>query len=266
MSTCPLRCPASTRLMDSKIALILGVLAGLSVAAVFPYMAELMPERFAALPLPLGLVVLIQGLQSAVMIGLLAWLGLRMGHRVGLGSPLLHAWLGGAPTPGWNRLKPVHASVLGIAVALLITALATLSDPLLPAARHGKATPQPSALSGLLASFYGGIAEELLLRLFLVTLCVWLLSGFGKRAPAPWKFWGAIVFCALLFGIGHLPPAVDLWGFNTVVLMRTLLLNGLAGVTFGWLYWRRGLEMAMLAHFSADLVLHVLAPLVMPTP
>jgi hypothetical protein len=30
---------------------------------------------------------------------------------------------------------------------------------------------------------------------------------------------------------------------------------------FGWLYWRRGLEAAIVAHFAADLVLHVAAPL-----
>jgi membrane protease YdiL (CAAX protease family) len=36
------------------------------------------------------------------------------------------------------------------------------------------------------------------------------------------------------------------------------VLNSLAGLVFGWLYWRRGLKAAMVAHFSADLVLHVL--------
>jgi hypothetical protein len=37
--------------------------------------------------------------------------------------------------------------------------------------------------------------------------------------------------------------------------------NGLVGVVFGWLYWRYGLLAAMIAHFSADVVLHTLAPL-----
>ena len=63
---------------------------------------------------------------------------------------------------------------------------------------------------------------------------------------------------------GHLPAADRLWGLEPVVVLRTLLLNGMAGVAFGWLYWKRGIEMAMLAHFSADIVLHVLAPLASP--
>jgi membrane protease YdiL (CAAX protease family) len=44
---------------------------------------------------------------------------------------------------------------------------------------------------------------------------------------------------------------------------RTLLLNGIAGLVFGWFYVRHGLESAMLSHFCADLVLHVAAPLAM---
>jgi membrane protease YdiL (CAAX protease family) len=42
------------------------------------------------------------------------------------------------------------------------------------------------------------------------------------------------------------------------LIARALILNGIPGIAFGWLYWRRGLEAAMVAHFSADLVLHVL--------
>ena len=41
-----------------------------------------------------------------------------------------------------------------------------------------------SVLNGFLASFYGGIAEELQLRLFLVTLVVWIVARL-RRAPAP---------------------------------------------------------------------------------
>ena len=48
------------------------------------------------------------------------------------------------------------------------------------------------------------------------------------------------------------------------MVLRTLLLNGIAGIAFGWLYWKRGIEMAMLAHFSADIVLHVVTPLLSP--
>jgi len=75
--------------------------------------------------------------------------------------------------------------------------------------------------------------------------------------------WAAIVITALLFGAGHLPTTAALLPLTPLVIARALLLNGLGGLVFGWLYWKRGLLAAMLAHFSTDLVLHVVAPLLM---
>jgi len=49
---------------------------------------------------------------------------------------------------------------------------------------------------------------------------------------------------------------------NPLFITRALLLNGLGGLAFGWLYWKQGLESAMIAHFSADIVLHVITTLV----
>src|SRR5205085_9050361 len=109
--------------------------------------------------------------------------------------------------------------------------------------------------------FYGGIAEEVQLRLFFVTLLAWglcLLSG-GQRQR--WHLVLAVVLAAVAFGAGHLPAAAKVWPLDAVVIARTLLLNGIAGLVFGWFYVRHGLESAMLSHFCADLVLHVAAPL-----
>jgi membrane protease YdiL (CAAX protease family) len=44
-------------------------------------------------------------------------------------------------------------------------------------------------------------------------------------------------------------------------VITVISLNALVAVGFGYLYWKRGLESAMLAHFSADVVLHVLGPI-----
>jgi hypothetical protein len=42
-----------------------------------------------------------------------------------------------------------------------------------------------------------------------------------------------------------------------LIIVRAVVLNGLLGIGFGFLYFTRGLESAMLSHFSADLLLHV---------
>lgn len=260
------RAGAATALQDLKIAAVWGVLAGLSAMALIPYLAQLMPETFARLPVPLWIVALAQGAQAMVILGLLAWLGLRMGHRLDLGSPVMHAWLVRRQRPDWAGLRPLQAVLLGMAAGIAVLALVPLVDrampPMINPPAHAGAAG--SALNGFLASFYGGIAEELQLRLFLMTLLLWIVARLRGSTPPAWAYWAAIVIAALLFGAGHLPAAAKIWGLDTAVVLRTVLLNGIAGVAFGWLYWKRGIEMAMLGHFSADIVLHVIAPLVSP--
>lgn len=254
---------------DLKVAALLALLAGLSVAAVFPYLLQTLPEasRAAIARVPLPVLVVAQSIQGALLIGMLSLLGLRMGHRVGLGAPLLQHWINRRPRPV-AAVRPLQCALLGAIAAALVLAVAAVIDPALPAMRHPPAAVDPgrSALHGLLASFYGGIAEELQLRLFLMTLLVWSVAKLRRSAAPPWAYWGALVLAAVLFGAGHLPAAGQIWGWAGIVVFRTILLNAIAGLLFGWLYWKRGLEMAVLAHFSADIVLHVLAPLLGAKP
>lgn len=72
----------------------------------------------------------------------------------------------------------------------------------------------------------------------------------------------SIIFAAIIFGLGHLPATAQIISLNAIVIMRAILLNGLGGIIFGWLYWKKGLESAMIAHFSADIVLHTITPLI----
>ena len=103
-----------------------------------------------------------------------------------------------------------------------------------------------------------------MLRLFVMSLLVWLgrfLSKTPEGKPTSVVFWIANILAAVLFGLGHLPATALLIPLTPLVVTRAIVLNGLLGVVFGWLYWKRGLESAMLSHFSADIVLHVLLAL-----
>jgi membrane protease YdiL (CAAX protease family) len=83
------------------------------------------------------------------------------------------------------------------------------------------------------------------------------------RRPALWVLWTAMVLATLLFGAFHLPQAAEFGGGLPASLVAyTLLGNGLGGMVFGWLYWKRGLVAAMAAHFAVDVVLYVIAPAV----
>jgi hypothetical protein len=227
--------------------------------AIIPY-ALTLRELPPSLPIPFWLLLLIGTVQNLLLFAGVTALGLWLGGKVGLGAPVLQAWLAGDPeAPRRFRASLSLAIGLGVAVAVVILPLERLVfAPLLPEAL--RAIPAPPRWQGFLASFYGGINEELLMRLGLMTLLVWVGAKLTRRErPEPVVVWAANVLAALLFGAGHLPTLAALAPLTGMVVMRTLLLNAIAGVLFGWLYWRRGLLAAMASHFSADIVLHVIA-------
>ena len=99
------------------------------------------------------------------------------------------------------------------------------------------------------------------MRLFLLSLVALLVKFlFARKAPVlpRWIFWFANVFAALAFGALHLGPVAGLIEITWVVVFYALLLNGILGLSFGWLFLKYGLASAMLAHFSTDIVLHVI--------
>jgi membrane protease YdiL (CAAX protease family) len=86
-----------------------------------------------------------------------------------------------------------------------------------------------------------------------------------KARLLPSTFWIANVLAAVLFGLGHLPAASRVMQITPEVIVVALALNGIAALSFGYLYWKRGLEAAMIAHFCADFVLYVVGPAFLKT-
>lgn len=116
-------------------------------------------------------------------------------------------------------------------------------------------------LDNWLASiFYGGIMEEVLLRLFLMSLVavlIWKLffKSRDKEDIPQGVFMAANALCALLFAAGHLPATVTMFETLTpLVVLRCFLLNGGLGLVFGWLYRKYGIQYAMLGHAGAHII------------
>jgi len=210
-------------------------------------------------------------LQSSIMFAIVIFAGMFFASRVGLGTPILDSATRGEPIADKIRAILPLSIILGVIGTLIILGLevfffqpAMIKDLGDAANALNLQTSQPAAWKGFLASFYGGIAEEILLRLFVMSFFVWLGHFVSKTAegkPTAAVIWIANILAAVLFGLGHLPALAPLVPLTSIVIVRTIVLNGLLGIVFGWLYWKRGLEAAMISHFSADLVLHVLLAL-----
>ncbi|NJO08013.1 MAG: CPBP family intramembrane metalloprotease [Chloroflexaceae bacterium] len=113
----------------------------------------------------------------------------------------------------------------------------------------------------IMGVLYGGMTEEILLRwgvLSLLAWGLWRLAGrptAADRRPAAVVMWAAIIGAAVLFGVGHLPAVAALAPLTPILIARTIALNSVAGIIFGWLYWRHHLEAAMVAHATFHIVL-----------
>jgi len=219
-------------------------------------------ETLALLPISIPVALLLSALQTTFLLGVTIFLGLFLGRKVGLGAPLLLGWIEGRSIK--NELKQAYplAIKLGVLAGVLIIGF----DYLLSFFMEPIASVNAPIWQGLLASFYGGVVEEILLRLFLVTLIIWLIGKiFGNRSgnPSYISFWISILVAAIIFGLGHLPATSALTAITPLVVFRAVLLNGIGGVIFGWLYWKKGLESAMMAHFTADIILLVVFPVLL---
>jgi membrane protease YdiL (CAAX protease family) len=246
--------------IDWKIFAVLFAAGLLGVVAVLPYVFDLLgavpafQTQTAEMPLPL--VVGLALLQNGILLAAAIVFGMILSRRVGLGMPLIRAWATREPLPNATPIVRAGLLVGAAAGAVLIATDAIFFLQHVPA---GKALFEIPLWKRLAAGVvYGGITEELLMRLFLMSLAAWLIGKWWKAAdgmPAPGAFWAAIIVVALVFGLGHLPVTSVLAPLTSTLVLRALLLNGIAGVAFGYLYWRHGLEAAMLGHMSAHLVM-----------
>jgi hypothetical protein len=242
------------------LASVVGVMSAL------PYLFSLFGKLLDLdnLTMPLPVFAAVQVMHSSIAFGMVIVLGLLLAPKVGIELPLLGEWL-------YHKRAPSGAS-LGVptVIGLIVGAVTMLLffSVFLPGIRGWPSEAGLPVWKRLLACVYGGINEELLMRLFVLGLVLWLLQLVTRktaRASAA-LFWSGNVIVALLFGAAYLPAASKMIELTPFAIFAIVSLKSAAGLVFGYLCWVRGLEAAMLAHFSADFVLHIVAPLFFDVP
>ncbi len=240
--------------------LLIAALFGAAVA--IPFLLEVfrpLIQSSPPIPIPLPLLVIIGAAQDFLLFGVIIGVGLLLARKVGLGAPLLESWLYHERSRVRARDSLRTGAPVGIAVGVILVVIVLAVAPHMPGLPFVRAAQAP-IWKRVLACFYGGLDEEILSRLFLLTLFAWLGVRIFQRQKArlsPATFWIANAVVAFLFGLGHLPAASRVMQITPEVIVVALALNGIAAVSFGYLYWKRGLESAMIAHFCADFVLYV---------
>lgn len=247
---------------DLKTAAVLsgsaGILGAVTVPLLLPSIIERIPPEQRALPLPLPLFCVILAVQFLVLYGLLALAGLRLARARGREpAPLLSGiWADQRP----NRLGLPAGFAFGTGVlcgVVLLGAMGLIHRWLphtLPEVLH------PASFWGaLLASGTASFGEEILCRLFLLSALLRILPLSGKSTVI------AVAVSSLLFGALHAPAAAYIFGglhhVPHLFWVWMIVLNAFVGVACATWYLRIGIGGAILVHFGADLVWHVLSRL-----
>ena len=219
------------------------------------------------LPIPAGTEIptftpalkLLSLIQPAIILSVAVLVGVALASKVGLSSPVAEAAASGGDPVSAFRPQIIPGIVGGLAGGVSLVLIASILKPFLSPevlarlGEYGNVLPLPTRLLS------GGITEELLLRWGLMTSLVWAawrLFQKGRGQPKPAFFVGAILVSSLLFAVGHLPVAFVLFPEPTFALIVFAIVgNSAFGLIAGYLYWKKGLESAMLAHALTHVVM-----------
>jgi membrane protease YdiL (CAAX protease family) len=251
----PMTTTDSAELPRLRLGLLLWLAGMLGVVVItVTVLPQLLGE--VTLPAPLWMVSLASLAQSALLVALAVWSGVALAPKVGLRAPAFEAAVTARPIASALRPQCLPGLVAGALGGAGLFAIGGYASPAALAEVQQRFT-----LPILARVLYGGVTEELLLRWGLMTALVWLAWRLLPRpsgTPRAVYIWLAIVVSALLFGAGHLPAAAMLVGELTGdVVLFVVGVNTAFGVLFGYLFWRYGLEAAMIAHATAHVASYV---------
>lgn len=239
-----------------KLGLLLFLSGMLGVAVLT---VTVMPQVLADthLPVPSWLVLVASITQSGLLLALSVWLGVLLAPKVGLSAPSFEAAATNRSVAAALRPQLLPGLLGGLLGGLGLFAIWAYASP-----AEIADVEQPFTVPLLTRVLYGGITEELLLRWGLMTVLAWIawrLLQSRAGTPQAVHIWLAIVVSALLFGAGHLPAAAAQVGALTANVATFVVgANAVFGILFGYLFWRYGLEAAIIAHASAHVVSHIL--------
>ncbi len=241
-----------TLLFFTVIGLVGGFFTGIYLLDSYPadirqqLLAEVSAAGLDEIPADL-LMGLLTAVQSAGYGLILGGIGIWLSRKVGL----------------WK--DETHITKKPLLLSIAVSVVGGLSMILLDILFFGKYSEaimtsyavKPSIPYILASITYGAVIEEVMLRLFMMSLAVFILHMlFGRKNPTPSAavLIAANVITALLFAAGHLPATFMLLGNSPLIILRCFLLNGGLGLLFGYLYRKHGLRYAMIAHGGCHVV------------
>ncbi len=245
-----LRLPITFSLAILPIALVAGLLVCIYQIDLYP--AEVLEQAISQIGSK-ELLIAVSVAQTAVYAVFCSFIGCIFAQKIGLWKPLK------------IEKKPLLSTLWKAIVFGIIFSLDYwIFGSKYPAAIQESIAAGLTPIGVTSAILYGGIVEELMLRLAFMSITVMALWKIFCRKTAvgdipDWIFASANIVAALAFAALHLPAThVTFGGITPLLVFRCFFLNGGFGIFFGWLYRKYGIQYAMLGHALLHIVSKVI--------
>ncbi len=194
---------------------------------------------------------------SSLVLGIiLVFIGLWVSSRANLGAPVIAGIFSKKPVNELVKRDAMLSSILlAVIIALILLGLFEIQKEFYPLPHK---LSRPSKPFYALVSFSAGITEEIMFRLGLMSLIITGIQ-FLKNVenPSNKMVWTGIIISGVFFGLIHLPLSKNFVELTPFTIGVTMIGNLITGSTFGWIFWKRGLIVAIVSHIVFDLVFHV---------
>jgi membrane protease YdiL (CAAX protease family) len=199
---------------------------------------------------------------AAVVSGVVGFLGLRVWQWSGLPSAMKTDSIRGVD----RLVQPAVSIGLGLILGLFLLGVIRLAiqpDFAAIGVRLSAAAAQP-VWRRFLIIFIAAVGEELIFRLLLLSFFAGVTVRVRRHADRLGdrsSVWVAIGLSALVFGAAHLRAWSEAAPLGPGLAVAVVLLNAVGGILFGFVFVKRGIWAAMLAHAGADCAIQLIGPL-----
>ena len=200
-------------------------------------------------------------IQPAVILLAAVLIGIALSPRVGLSAPFAECLASGGRCFPALRPQVMPGLIGGVVGTLCVVLTSVIVTPFLMKETTERIHKFMELLPMPTRFLYGGITEELLMRWGLMTLLVcvaWRVLQREATEPTTMCFVLAILVSSFVFGVGHLPAALMLLPeITAAVIFFVIVANSAFGIVAGYLYWKYGLEAAIIAHVFGHVLLAI---------
>ena len=245
------------KLKLSAILFALGLLGVLSLLTMdmplSPEIEAILNEKFSP-----GQIELLLLINPAILLIIAVILGVVFHDKVNLKVPIIENLI----NKNENEINAKDILKYGMAGGVIAGVLLSLTGlifyPNLP--QEFMELGENLKLSLAARFLYGGITEEIITRFGLMSFVIWLFSKIIK-GESNCVYWIGILVAAIIFAFAHFPVAYQAVEQPSTLLLTYIVIgNSIGGIIFGWLYWKKGLESAFIAHIFTHVIMVLAEP------